>query len=110
MKNNKSNSLYRPCSLVKNLTLRKQLERYENIIQDQIKEGIVEKVDEDCEQEMTEGEKVWYLPHRPVVKESGATTKLRIVYDASSKSTKNSAFLNDCLQSRTKYLAQSKKI
>ena len=46
LKNSKSNSLGRPNSLVKNLTHRNQLERYDNIIQYQIKEGIVEKVDE----------------------------------------------------------------
>ena len=42
---------------MKNLTHRNQLERYDNIIQDQIKEGIVEKVDKICEQEVTEGKK-----------------------------------------------------
>ena len=96
LKNNKSNSLGRLSSLVKNSTHRNQLERYGNIIQDQIKGGIVEKVDEVCEQEITEGEKVFYLPHRPVIRESAETTKVRIVYHASSKPTKNSASLNDC--------------
>ena len=46
LKNNKSSSLGRLSSLVKNLTHRNQLERYDNIIQDQINEGIVEEVDE----------------------------------------------------------------
>ena len=68
-----------------------------NIIQDQTKEGIVEKVDEVCEEETTEGEKVFYLPYGPVITESAETTKLRI-YDASSKPIKNSASLNDCLE------------
>ena len=98
LKNNKCNSLGRLSSLVKNLTHRNQLERYHNIIQDQIKEGIVEKVDEVCEQEITVGEKVFHLPHRPVVRESAEAAKLTIVYDASSKPTKNSASLNDCLE------------
>ena len=88
LKNNKSNSLGRLSSLVKNSTHRNQLERYGNIIQDQIKGGIVEKVDEVCEQEITEGEKVFYLPYGPVIRESAETTKLRI-YNAS---------LNDCLE------------
>ena len=65
LKNNKSNSLGRLSSLVKDLTHRDQLERYDNIIQDQIKEGIIEKVDEVCEQKITKGEKVFYLSHRP---------------------------------------------
>ena len=51
-----------------------------------------------CEQEITEGEKVFYLPHRPVIREAVETTKLGIVCDASSKPTRNSAFLNDCLE------------
>ena len=61
-KNKKSNNL-------ENLTHKNQLERHDNIIQDQIKEGIVEKVDEVCEQEIADGEKVFYLPHRPVIRE-----------------------------------------
>ena len=78
LKNNKSNSLGIISNLLKNLTHRNQLERYDNIIQDQIKEGIAEKVDEVCEQEITEGGKVFYWPHRPVIRES--------------------ASLNDCLE------------
>ena len=41
---------------------------------------------------------MFYLPHRPVIKESAETTKLKILYDTSSKPTKNSASLNDCLE------------
>ena len=96
LKNNKSGSLGRLSNLVKNLTHRNQLERCD--IQDQFREGIVEKVDDACEQEIIEGEKVFYLPHRSVIRESAETTKLRIVYDASSKPTKTSVFLNDCLE------------
>ena len=103
LKNNKSNSLGRLSNFVKTLTHRNQLERYDNIIQDQIKEGIVEKIDEVCEQEIAGGEKVFYLSHRPVIRESAETTKLRIVYDASSKPTKNSASLNDCLETGPPY-------
>ena len=38
-----------------------------------------------------------YLPHRGVKKESSETTKLRIVYDGSSKASRNEPSLNDCL-------------
>ena len=38
------------------------------------------------------------MPHRPAIRESAEITKLTIVYDAFSKPTKNSASLNDCLQ------------
>ena len=50
LKNNKFNSLGRLSSLVKRYKYRNQLERYDNIIQDEVKEGIVEKVDKVCEQ------------------------------------------------------------
>ena len=43
-------------------------------------------------------EEVFYLPHRPVILESAESTKLRIVYDASAKASKNSPSLNECLE------------
>ena len=61
---------------MKSLTNRNQLKRYNNIIQDQIKEGIVEKVDEVCEQEIAKEQKVLSFPHRPVIREPAQTTKL----------------------------------
>ena len=60
LKSSKSNSLGRLSSLVKNLTQINQLERYDNIIQDQIKECIEQKVDEVCEQEITETKSVLF--------------------------------------------------
>ena len=38
------------------------------------------------------------MPHRPVIRKSAETTKLRIVYDTSTKPTKNSASLNGFLE------------
>ena len=40
---------------------------------------------------------VFYLPHRPIVKEASLTTKVRPVFDASCKSY-NGLSLNDCLE------------
>ena len=88
LKNNKSNSLGRLSSLVKNLRHRNQLERYNNIIQDQIKEDIVENLDEVCEKEIAKGEKVFYSPHKPVIKESDEKAKLRIALMLSQKQLK----------------------
>eukprot|EP00794_Sanderia_malayensis_P013528 gene13528-biopygen10795 len=67
------------------------LETYNNIIEQQLKEGIVEKAPE-----IAEGP-LHYIPHKPVVRESAQSTKVRIVYDASAKANTNSPSLNECL-------------
>ena len=41
--------------------------------------------------------KVHYLPHHEVIRVDKDTTKLRIVYDASARSGRNTPSLNDCL-------------
>ena len=63
---------------------------YDNVIRDQIVNGIVEKVSEPASGEVG---RVHYLPHHSVIREK-ETKKLRIVYDASCKSNRDS--LNDC--------------
>ena len=40
----------------------------------------------------------FYLPHKPVIRESAESTKLRIVFDASARSNEKSPSLNDCLE------------
>ena len=42
--------------------------------------------------------RVFYLPHKPVVREAAESTKVRIVFDASAKANDNSPSLNDCLE------------
>ena len=42
-------------------------------------------------------DRVHYIPHLAVIRKEASTTKLRVVYDASAKSGKESASLNDCL-------------
>ena len=39
----------------------------------------------------------FYLPHKPVIREAAASTKVRIVHDASAKAHPNAVSLNDCL-------------
>ena len=68
------------------------LKEYDSIIKEQLSSGVIEKVTE------LEGAcKVHYLPHQAVIRKDAETTKLRIVYDASSKEGKNGISLNDCL-------------
>jgi hypothetical protein len=54
--------------------------QYHGIIEEQMKQGIVEQAPE-----QPTGERKFYLPHKPVIKESAETTRVRIVFDASAK-------------------------
>ena len=72
----------------------KTLKEYDNIIQEQIARGIIERVDETS---TTDASRVHCLPHHAIIRRGKKTTKLRIVYDASAKSVGPS--LNDCLYS-----------
>ena len=56
------------------------LEEYNSIIKQQLEEGIIEPVPE-----RPTGKRITYIPHQPVVSEEAATTKVRVVYDASAK-------------------------
>ena len=55
--------------------------QYNNIFKDYVDNGIVEKVDTPADNK----ELVHYLPHHPLVREDKETTKVRVVFDASSK-------------------------
>ena len=72
---------------------------YHAVIQDQLRQGIIEEVNEDP-QTNTDA-KVHYLPHHAVIRKDKQTTKLRIVYDASARS--NGISLNDSLFSGPKF-------
>ena len=73
------------------------LKEYDGIIRDQTEKGIIEKVP----QSTTTTDKVHYLPHHGVVRQDKTTSKLRIVYNASARSTGPS--LNDCLYAGPKF-------
>ena len=79
--------------------LRKQpdlLKEYDGIIKDQTERGILENVDLNIP---TVVSKTHYLPHHPVVREDKETTRVRVVFDASAKVSKNSPSLNNILHS-----------
>ena len=68
------------------------LEQYDHVIKEQLESVVVESVPQE---QIPEPGNVHYLPHREVVRLNRDTTKLRVVYDASSKVIGPS--LNDCL-------------
>ena len=68
------------------------LQKYGEIIADQERRGFIEKV----ENEDKIPDKVHYIPHHPVHKDS-ATTPIRIVFDCSCRQSQHSPSLNDCL-------------
>ena len=78
--------------MVRKLEKQDILETYDKIIQEQIDQGIVERVKEDAVG------KEFYIPHKPVVRESAETTMKRIVYDASARANPKAPSLNDCLE------------
>ena len=74
------------------------LSEYDSIIQDQLAKGIVEVV---AQPTLAVSDRAHYLPHHGVVRQDKATSKLRIVYDASARSSGPS--LNDCLYTGPKF-------
>ena len=74
------------------------LQEYDSVIKSQIQQGIVEVVKHP---EQADTERVHYLPHHAVIRRDKDTTKLRIVYDGSAKSTGPS--LNECLHVGPKF-------
>ena len=83
------NSLYRRLSKTPEI-----LDQYDQIIQTQENEGIIESVDP---LDVPEIGQTHYIPHREVIKEGRDTTKMRIVYDASAKRV-GLPSLNDLLE------------
>ena len=65
------------------------------MIHKQTNEGMIKKVNET---KTLEKGKELYLPHRPVIRESAETTKIRIVYNVSARPSKNSVLLNEGLE------------
>ena len=68
------------------------LNAYNAIIKEQAEVGIIERV-----MELETPDKVHHLPHHAVIRNEAKTTKIRVVYDASSKEGTWGVSLNDCL-------------
>ena len=88
---NKAAALSRLRSLLRRQTQEEFL-RYDGEVTRLLNEGHIERV-----LSTEEPGTVFYLPHHAVVKESRATTKIRLVFDASAKS-EGKLSLNQCLE------------
>ncbi len=53
---------------------------YNEIIEKQLESGIIEGAPEE-----PTGQRVWYMPHKPVVRDKTTSTKVRMLFDASAK-------------------------
>ena len=67
-------------------------QEYEKIINDQLASGVIEKAPDE-----PSGERVYYMPHKPVVRQDASTTKVRMVFDASSKPHPLASSINNCM-------------
>lgn len=74
------------------------MHEYDSIIKTQLRQGIVEEFGHP---DSAVSGRVHYLPHHAVVRRDKATTKVRIVYDASARATGCS--LNECLHKGPKF-------
>ena len=61
------------------------MQDYNDIFKEQLAHHITEKNSEDELKQRNDIGKVHFIPHSPVIKEERETTKVRIVFDVSSK-------------------------
>ena len=88
---NERGSLRRLDYLVKRLKRNERYQDYDDVIKNQLEKGVIEPAP------AVASGKEFYIPHKPVVKQTAESTKLRIVYDASAKESNAQPSLNDCL-------------
>lgn len=88
---NKKGSLRRLDNLVRKLERTDSYNDYDQVITDQLREGIIEPaLGEPVNKE-------FYIPHKAVIKENASSTTLRVVYDASARAQPTAPSLNECL-------------
>ena len=52
---------------------------YAEIVESQLRDGVIEKVPSE-----PSGSRIFYMPHKPVLREDASTTKCCMVFDASA--------------------------
>jgi len=88
---NENGSRRRLNNLVKRLNRTGSYQQYDDIIKEQLSQGIIQPAQADVTG------KEFYFPHKGIVRQSAETTKLHIVYDASARESNAQPSLNDCL-------------
>ena len=68
----------------------RMLQKYENIIQDQLTQGIMEQALKEPEG------KEFYLPRKAIERETAGCAKICIVYEESAQSSKSAPSLSEC--------------
>ncbi|XP_022809685.1 uncharacterized protein LOC111346677 [Stylophora pistillata] len=89
--NNCAGSVRRVNSLLRKLKRTDMPDQYDDIIREQLEEGVVEKAPAKVIG------KEFYMPHRAVIRENAESTKLRVAYDASARAYDGAPSLNECL-------------
>lgn len=90
---NKDLAMARLHNTTKKLEKLGKLEEYNEVMLEQIKDGILEEAPD-----KPSGQVIHYVPHQPVIREEAESTRMRIVYDCSARASSKSPSLNDCLE------------
>ena len=90
---NKGLTLKRLQSTTRKLERMEKLIEYHTVMEQQLEEGILELVPE-----VPTGKVIHYIPHQAVIREEAESTKMRIVYDCSTKQNPQVPSLDDCLE------------
>lgn len=91
-KTNKEGSPRIQANLVWKLEKSECIDECNAMIQEQLEAGIVERTPP-----TVEGQE-FYIPHKGVVLENAASTKLKVVYDASTQAQSGATSLKECLK------------
>jgi len=67
-------------------------EGYDTNVIEQLELGIIEEAPNN-----KEGKRLFYMPHRPVIREGVVSTKIRMVFDASAKPSPEEYSINECM-------------
>ena len=68
------------------------IEQYDAIVKEQLLARIIEEAPDSLG-----GKRLFYMPHRPVIREGAMSTKVRMVFDASAKPSPEEFSINECM-------------